>query len=69
MAPTSVVAVMTWRDEALCGALTVALPTRASDGGSSPACPVHEGTLPAPEAGHSSKRPPRYLARKRSAAA
>ena len=53
MAPMSVVAVMAWPDEALCGALTVVLPTRA---------------YPVPRA-YSSKRPPRYLARKRSAAA
>jgi hypothetical protein len=30
MAPTSVVAVMAWPDDALCGAVTVVLPTRAS---------------------------------------
>ena len=30
MAPTSVVAVMAWADEGLCGMLTVALPTCAS---------------------------------------
>jgi hypothetical protein len=30
MAPTSVVAVIAWPDEALCRTLTVVLPTRAS---------------------------------------
>ena len=30
MAPTSVVAVMAWADEALCGTLTAALPIWAS---------------------------------------
>jgi hypothetical protein len=68
IAPTSVVAVMAWDDEALCRTLTVVAELH-------PASTAHpkghrENAGPgAQHAAHSSKRPPRYLARKRSAAA
>src|ERR1700744_537938 len=65
IAPTSVLALMAWEAKALTGTLTVAARTRPTRRDRIRSMPVtYPGRRP-----YSSKRPPRYRARKRSAAA